>query len=48
MVAILTQSSRAGIASVALFFVAGAALLMFIDEKKIATQVKEAMDKGHL
>ncbi len=42
-VAVATHSSRAGIASVALFFVVGALLLLLIDEKKVAEEVREAM-----
>ena len=48
IVAVLTHSPRASIASIALFFVIGAILLMFIDEKKIAIQVREAMNKSSL
>jgi len=44
-VALATHSSRAGIASVALFFVIGAVLLYFIDEKAVAAEVRGAMGK---
>ncbi len=42
-VAVVTHSSRASIASVALFFVVGALLLTRIDEKKVAAEVRGAM-----
>ncbi len=45
VVAVMTHSSRAGIASVAVFFVAGAVMLFFIDEKKVAAEVRTAMRK---
>lgn len=42
-VAVSTHSSRAGIASVAIFFVIGALLLYFVDEQKVASDVRGAM-----
>jgi len=44
IVALTSGSSRAGIASIALFFILGAGLLMMVDEKKTARQVREALD----
>ena len=45
-VAVATHSSRAGIASVAVFFVIGAVLLYFVDEKAVAAEVRGAMKNG--
>ena len=45
-VAVVTHSSRAGIASVAVFFVIGAVLLYFVDEKAVAAEVRGAMQNG--
>lgn len=45
VVAVTTHSSRAGIASVAVFFIVGAVLLYFIDEKRVASEVRGAMCK---
>ena len=45
-VAVATHSSRAGIASVAVFFVIGAVLLYFVDEKAVAAEVRSAMQNG--
>ncbi|UFS63341.1 MFS transporter [Sulfurimonas sp. HSL-3221] len=42
-VALATESSRAGIASVAVFFVIGALLLYMVDEKAVAEEVRGAM-----
>ena len=42
-VALATHSSRAGIASVALFFVIGAVLLALVDEKAVAREVRGAL-----
>jgi len=42
-VALTTHSSRAGIASVAVFFILGAVLLAFVDEKAVAREVRGAM-----
>ena len=46
-VAVATHSSRAGIASVAVFFVIGALLLYFVDEKAVAAEVRDAMKNGN-
>lgn len=45
-VAVATHSPRAGIASVAVFFVIGALLLTKVDEKKVAEEVRSAMRNG--
>ena len=45
VVAVTTHSSRAGIASVSVFFIVGAVLLYFIDEKRVASEVRGAMCK---
>jgi len=45
-VGLITHSSRAGIASVSVFFIIGAAMLYFIDEKKVAAEVRAAMKNG--
>lgn len=44
-VAVATHSSRAGIASVALFFIIGALLLRKVDEKAVAQEVRQAMSE---
>ena len=44
IVALTSGSSRAGIASIALFFILGGGLLMMVDEKKTARQVRDALD----
>ena len=46
-VGVATHSSRAGIASVSVFFVIGAVLLYFIDEKAVAAEVRGAMKNGN-
>ncbi|MDD2652299.1 MAG: MFS transporter [Sulfurimonas sp.] len=43
LVALLTQNSRASIASVAILFILGAILLYFVDEKKSAKDVQSAL-----
>jgi len=43
MVAIYTNSSRAGMASVAIFFILGAILLIKVDEKKVAREARTAL-----
>ncbi len=43
VMAVLSESSRIGIASVSIFFIVGAILLYFVDEKKVAKDVKEAL-----
>ncbi len=43
IVAVMTENSRAGIASVAVFFVLGGLLLMQVDEKKVAEEVRSAL-----
>lgn len=43
-VAVLTQSSRLGIASVVIFFIAGGILLYMVDEKKIADEVRQTLE----
>ena len=43
IVALTSGSSRAGIASIALFFILGGGLLMMVDEKKTARQVRDAL-----
>ena len=43
IVAVTTENSRAGIASVAVFFVLGGLLLMRVDEKKVAKEVRSAL-----
>lgn len=43
MVAIYTDSSRAGMASIAIFFILGAILLIKVDEKKVAREVRTAL-----
>ncbi len=43
IVALFTQNSRAAIASISIFFILGAILLYFVDEKKIAKEVKDAL-----
>jgi len=42
-VALSTESSRLGIASVSVFFIAGGLLLYFVDEKKIAEEVRSTL-----
>ena len=44
IVALTSGSSRAGIASIALFFILGGGLLMMVDEKKTARQVRDALN----
>jgi len=41
--ALVSHSSRASIASVAILFIIGGILLFFVDEKKISKEVREAM-----
>ncbi|MEK6659171.1 MAG: MFS transporter, partial [Campylobacterota bacterium] len=43
LVALFTQNSRASIASVAILFISGAILLYFVDEKKTAKDVQNAL-----
>ena len=43
-VALFTQDSRLSIASIAIFFILGAILLYFVDEKKIAKEVRSELD----
>ncbi|UCN00210.1 MFS transporter [Sulfurimonas sp. SWIR-19] len=43
-VALFSHNSRFAIASVAVLFVLGALLLFFVDEKKVAQEVREALD----
>ncbi|MGB6019857.1 MAG: MFS transporter [Sulfurimonadaceae bacterium] len=43
-VAVSTESSRLGIASVAIFFVAGGILLYMVDEEKIAKEVRQTLE----
>ena len=44
IVALTSGSSRAGIASIAIFFILGAGLLLMVDEKKTARQVRDALN----
>jgi len=44
LVALFSHSSRLAIASVAMLFVLGAVLLFFVDEQKVAKEVREALD----
>ncbi len=43
MVALITENSRVGIASVAIFFILGAILLISVDEKKAADEVRSTL-----
>ncbi|MEN8302767.1 MAG: MFS transporter [Campylobacterota bacterium] len=43
-VALFTQNSRLSIASISIFFILGAILLYFVDEKKIAKDVRNELD----
>ncbi len=43
IVAVTTESSRAGIASVSVFFIIGAILLMKVDAKKVAEEVRATL-----
>jgi UMF1 family MFS transporter len=43
VVALVSGSSRIAISSVAVFFILGAILLYFVDEKKVAKDVKEIL-----
>ena len=43
MVALITENSRVGIASVAIFFILGAILLVRVDEKKVADEVRSTL-----
>ena len=43
-IALFTQNSRLSIASISIFFILGAILLYFVDEKKIAKEVRDALD----
>ena len=43
-VAVTTESSRLGIASVIIFFIAGGILLYMVDEEKIAKEVRETLE----
>lgn len=44
MVALVSESSRIAIGSIAIFFVLGAILLYFVDEKRIASDVRGTLD----
>ena len=44
LVALFSDNSRIAIASVSIFFILGAILLYFVDEKKVAHEVKGALD----
>ena len=44
IVALTSGSSRAGIVSIALFFILGAGLLLMVDEKKTARQVRDVLN----
>lgn len=43
VVALVTESSRIAIGSVVIFFILGAILLYFVDEKRVAKDVREAL-----
>lgn len=43
VVALITENSRVGIASVAIFFILGAILLIRVDEKKVADEVRSTL-----
>ena len=43
-VALFSQNSRLSIASISVFFILGAILLYFVDEKKIAKEVRDELD----
>jgi len=43
-VALFSQNSRLSIASISIFFILGAILLYFVDEKKIAKEVRKELD----
>ena len=43
MVAMYTESSRAGMASISIFFIIGAILLLKVDEKKVAEEVRTTL-----
>ena len=43
VVALFSENSRVAIASVSIFFILGGILLYFVDEKKVATDVKSAL-----
>ena len=44
VVALLSESSRVAIASISIFFVLGAILLYFVDEKKVTKEVNNALN----
>ena len=44
VVALLSESSRVAIASISIFFVLGAILLYFVDEKKVTKEVNDALN----
>ena len=44
MVAMYTESSRAGMASISIFFIVGGILLLRVDEKKVAEEVRAVLD----
>lgn len=44
LVALFTQNSRVAIASIAIFFIVGAILLYFVDEKQIAKDMKRELN----
>ena len=43
-VALISENSRFAIASIALFFILGAVLLYFVDEKKVSSDVRNALE----
>ena len=43
IVALITENSRVGIASVAIFFILGAIMLLKVDEKKAAQEVQSTL-----
>lgn len=45
LVALFSQNSRVAIASISIFFIAGAILLYFVDEKKIKADVRESLSQ---
>jgi MFS transporter, UMF1 family len=45
-VGLVTHSPRAGIASVSVFFIIGAVILFFVNEKAVAAEVRSAMKNG--
>ena len=43
MVTLMTENSRVGIASVSIFFILGVILLIRVDEKKVADEVRSTL-----